>query len=177
MMGWSSPLLAVSDLPPQELLLRLGVAAILGLFLGIEREKPHRAAGMRTHVLVALGAAMFVLVTMNSGGSTDSTSRVIQGVVQGIGFLGAGTVLKLADRVEVRGLTTAASVWVTASIGVAAALGELWIAIFGTMIAWFALWPLRLLEEAIFPDDKKQKKRKAMAVDGSKPDRAPDEKA
>jgi putative Mg2+ transporter-C (MgtC) family protein len=99
-------------------------------------------------------------------------------VVQGIGFLGAGTILKLTDRVEVRGLTTAASVWVTASIGVAAALGEIWIAILGTAIAWFALWPLRLLEEALFPDDKKQRKQqKAIAAGDGKPDRSLDNDA
>ena len=66
MNAWPPPLLAISDLPPQELLLRLGVSAILALFLGIEREKPHRAAGMRTHVLVALGSAMFVLAVLNA---------------------------------------------------------------------------------------------------------------
>lgn len=157
-----SPMLfAVSDLPVSELAFRLGAAALLALFIGIEREKPNRAAGMRTHVLVALGSAMFVLAAQNAGAHGDATSRVIQGVAQGIGFLGAGTILKLTHKAEVRGLTTAAGIWVTAGIGVASALGEFWIAIIATGIAWFALWPLRIAEEAIFPDDKNEQNRKS----------------
>lgn len=134
-----------------QLLLRLAVAGGLGLIIGIERERPHRAAGMRTHVLVALGSALFVTSALNAGASMDATTRVIQGVVQGIGFLGAGTILKLSDKAEVRGLTTAASVWLTAAIGVAAGLGDYWLAAIAAGLGWFALRPLKLIENSVFP--------------------------
>lgn len=143
-------LLASMTFDPQ-MLLRLSVAAGLGLVIGLEREKPHRAAGMRTHVLVALGSALFVTSALNAGASMDATTRVIQGVVQGIGFLGAGTILKLSDKAEVRGLTTAASVWLTAAIGVSAGLGDFWLAGIAAALGWFALRPLKVIEDAAFP--------------------------
>ncbi len=146
----STLVLADNNLEPQ-ILLRLGAAAGLGLVIGIEREHPHRAAGMRTHALVALGSALFVLASSEAGASTDNTTRIIQGVVQGIGFLGAGTILKLTDRVEVRGLTTAAGIWVTAAVGVACSLGEFWLAFVTTLLAWLALKPLKVVEQKLFP--------------------------
>ena len=145
----STVVLAINDVDPQ-MLLRLGAAAGLGLVIGIEREHPHRAAGMRTHALVALGSALFVLASSQAGASTDNATRVIQGVVQGIGFLGAGTILKLTDRVEVRGLTTAAGIWVTAAVGVSCALGEYWLAFVTTLLAWLALKPLKVVEQWLF---------------------------
>ena len=81
----------------------------------------------------------------------DATTRVIQGVVQGIGFLGAGTILKLSDKAEVRGLTTAASIWLTAAIGVAAGLGDYWLALIAAGLGWFALRPLKAIEHSVFP--------------------------
>ncbi len=148
-------LLAASALPPQTIALRLGLAAVFAMIIGVEREKPHRAAGLRTHVLVGLGAAMFVVCSLCSGISADASSRVIQGVIQGIGFLGAGTIFVLSTRPEVRGLTTAASIWVTAAIGVSAGLGEFWVAGIGAAFAWFALRPMKIIEEKLFrPDDK-----------------------
>jgi putative Mg2+ transporter-C (MgtC) family protein len=153
-------LLAANTFDPQ-MLLRLSVAAVLGLVIGLEREKPHRAAGMRTHVLVALGSALFVTASLNAGATLDATTRVIQGVVQGIGFLGAGTILKLSDKAEVRGLTTAASVWLTAAIGVAAGLGDFWLAGIAAVLGWLALRPLKSIEDAAFPrqEQKASKKR------------------
>lgn len=148
--------LAFNDLDPQ-MLLRLGAAAGFGLIIGIEREVPHRAAGMRTHVLVALGSALFVLASLEAGATINDSSRVIQGVVQGIGFLGAGTILKLTDKAEVRGLTTAAGIWLTAAVGVTCGLGEFWLALAATAIAWIALKPLKIAEQKMFPSNNRNK--------------------
>ena len=106
-----------------RLALRLLVAAFLGGILGLQRERHGKAAGVRTHMLVALGAALFVLVPQQWGMDDEGLSRVIQGVVAGVGFLCAGTILKSGDD-QVRGLTTAAGIWLTAAIGVAAGLGR-----------------------------------------------------
>lgn len=106
-----------------RLAVRLLVAAILGGILGLQRERHGKAAGVRTHMLVALGAALFVLVPQQWGLKQEELSRVIQGVVAGVGFLCAGSILKSGDD-HVRGLTTAAGIWLTAAIGVAAGLGR-----------------------------------------------------
>ena len=149
-------ILAANSLDP-PMLLRLAAAAGLGLIIGIERESPHRAAGMRTHVLVSMGSALFVLASLQAGASAGDATRVIQGVVQGIGFLGAGTILKLTDKAEVRGLTTAAGVWITAATGVACGLGEYWLALTATVLAWLALKPLKALEQRFFPSQNRNK--------------------
>jgi putative Mg2+ transporter-C (MgtC) family protein len=137
--------------PPSDLLLasfsRLALAAVLGAILGIQREQVHSAAGLRTHILVSLGAALFVLAGVESGFGHDGISRVIQGVIAGIGFLGAGTILKIGERIEVHGLTTAASIWMTAAVGVAAGLGHLWLSAVATTIGWLVLGPLSRLEK------------------------------
>jgi putative Mg2+ transporter-C (MgtC) family protein len=118
---------------------RLLAAGVLGGLIGAQRERVHSAAGFRTHILVALGSALFVLAGREAGFSSADTSRVVQGVVAGIGFLGAGTILKLADRGEVHGLTTAATIWVTAAVGVAAALSQLWLAGVAAVLTWAIL--------------------------------------
>lgn len=118
---------------------RLVAAGVLGGLIGAQREKVHSAAGFRTHILVALGAALFVLAGREAGFTTDSTSRVVQGIVAGIGFLGAGTILKLADKSEVHGLTTAATIWTTAAVGVAAALSQIWLAALAAALTWAVL--------------------------------------
>jgi len=110
-----------------DVALRLVAAAVLGGFVGAERERVGKAAGLRTHMIVALGAAMFVLAPAEAGLAQGDTSRIIQGIAAGIGFIGAGTILKRADRQEIHGLTTAAGIWLTAAIGVAAAVGPLWL--------------------------------------------------
>ena len=104
--------------------LRLMLAALLGGVLGLERERQGKAAGVRTHMLVCLGAALFVLVPDVAGALDDAMSRVIQGVVAGVGFLGAGTILKGDAANQVKGLTTAAGIWLTAAIGVTIGLGH-----------------------------------------------------
>ncbi|WP_397458947.1 MgtC/SapB family protein [Pseudomonas asplenii] len=133
---------------------RLLIAALLGGILGFEREQQGKAAGVRTHMLVALGAALFVLVPQVSGAQADAMSRVVQGVIAGIGFLGAGTILKgHADEAgqHVKGLTTAAGLWMTAAIGVAAGLGREATAVLSTLLALavFSVMPkiLQLLEK------------------------------
>jgi putative Mg2+ transporter-C (MgtC) family protein len=118
---------------------RLLAAAVFGGLIGAQRERVHSAAGLRTHILVSLGAALFVLAGREAGFSTADTSRVVQGIVAGIGFLGAGTILKLADRGEVHGLTTAATIWVTAAVGVAASIGPLWVPAFAAVLTWAVL--------------------------------------
>jgi putative Mg2+ transporter-C (MgtC) family protein len=118
---------------------RLLTAVLLGAVLGYEREIRGTAAGLRTHMLVALGAALFVVVPVQGGMELDELSRVLQGLISGIGFLGAGAIIKLSEGREVRGLTTAVSVWLTASIGVAAGMGQHLIAIFTTVLGFFIL--------------------------------------
>jgi putative Mg2+ transporter-C (MgtC) family protein len=120
--------------------LRLGLAAVLGGCVGIEREWVGKDAGLRTHMLVSLGAALFVVVALESGVGPDGVARVIQGVATGIGFIGAGTILKRADRDEVSGLTSAAAIWVTGAIGVAAGAGALGVALLCVVSAWVILW-------------------------------------
>jgi putative Mg2+ transporter-C (MgtC) family protein len=113
--------------------LRLLMAALLGAAIGYERERRQKAAGLRTHMLVAIGSALFVMVPQLSGMEPDAISRVLQGLIAGIGFLGAGAVLKQADEGQIRGLTTAATIWATAAIGAAAGLGRESTAILGTL--------------------------------------------
>ncbi len=147
-----------SDLQSLEdttrIVLRLALAALLGGLLGIEREARGKAAGVRTHMLVAMGAAMFVLASQQSGVNPADMSRVLQGVIAGVGFLGAGTILKGDAESQVKGLTTAAGIWMTAAIGVAAGLGKESTAILATLLtlAIMASLPLigRLFER---PDD------------------------
>ena len=126
---------------------RLGLAAVLGGLLGLQREWVHSTAGLRTHILVSLGSAFFVLAIVVAGGSPADLSRVVQGLVAGIGFLGAGTILKVGDRLEVHGLTTAASIWLTAAIGTGAGLGHLWLPILGAAFGLITLGPIGAWEK------------------------------
>jgi putative Mg2+ transporter-C (MgtC) family protein len=132
-----------SDIPDANQLtritLRLLVAAVLGGLLGFERERQGKSAGVRTHMLVALGAALFVLVPQQSGATDADLSRVVQGLIAGVGFLGAGAIIMGTREVETRGLTTAASIWVTAAIGVAVGIGRESTAVLSTIIALIIL--------------------------------------
>ncbi|HEU4875217.1 MAG TPA: MgtC/SapB family protein [Pyrinomonadaceae bacterium] len=115
-------------------LIRTITAVLLGGIVGIQREKVGKPAGLRTHMLVCLGTAVVVLGCSGIGMDMDGLSRVIQGIVTGIGFIGAGTILKLTDQREIQGLTTAAGLWMTAAIGVAVGLGALGIALIATVL-------------------------------------------
>ena len=128
---------------------RLVTAALLGGLLGAERESVGKAAGLRTHMLVALGAALFVIAPQEARLSEGDLGRIIQGVAAGIGFIGAGTILKLADREEIQGLTTAASVWLTAAIGIATAISPLWVPLVSATCAWIILYALGKAESRL----------------------------
>jgi putative Mg2+ transporter-C (MgtC) family protein len=123
--------------------IRLLVAVALGGLLGYERESRGTAAGLRTHMLVALGAALFVVVPLQAGVDIADMSRVLQGVISGIGFLGAGAIIKLSQDREIRGVTTAASIWLTAAIGIAAGMGREMTAVLSTLLALIILALLR----------------------------------
>jgi putative Mg2+ transporter-C (MgtC) family protein len=122
-----------------HIVVRLCFAALLGGLLGIQREWVGKEAGLRTHMLVCLGAALFVLVPQLDGMETADMSRVIQGIVTGVGFLGAGTILKLAERQRIRGLTTAAGIWLTAAVGVGVGVGRIGSALVGSVLAFLIL--------------------------------------
>ncbi|MBI2659087.1 MgtC/SapB family protein [Candidatus Woesearchaeota archaeon] len=102
-----------------ETLLRLVLAVVAGGLIGLEREVVHKPAGIRTHMLVCLGAVLFVLVTVET--LPNEAARIIAGIATGIGFLGAGTIFKAKD--EVHGLTTAASIWAVSGVGIAIGMG------------------------------------------------------
>jgi putative Mg2+ transporter-C (MgtC) family protein len=149
-----------SDLPGVVPVVRVGIrlalAAVLGGMLGYERERAGKDAGMRTHMLVSLGAALFIVAPQVSGMDSAGISRVLQGLVAGIGFIGAGATLKLRDEQRVRGLTTAAGLWLTAAFGTAAGLGRLGLAILGTLLALAILVVVRWLENRIEGDRKRR---------------------
>ena len=118
---------------------RLAAALIIGTSIGLQRELAHKPAGLRTHLLVAIGTALLVVTAVNSGMPTGDVARVIQGLITGIGFLGGGTILKLTHEHEIRGLTTAAGIWLTAAASIAAGLGEFMAAFVGLLFALFVL--------------------------------------
>lgn len=126
-----------------RLTVRMLLAAVLGAILGFEREQTGKAAGVRTHMLVALGSAIFVAVPLQIGVQPAELTRVIQGMVAGVGFLGAGTILKGHNEHHVKGLTTAAGIWMTSAIGMTAGLGQETSAVLCAVFALivFALMP------------------------------------
>lgn len=142
----STLLAEFSDLShPEDLtrvIVRLSLAATLAALVGYERERRGSSAGLRTHMMVALGVSLLVVASEQSGMDRESVSRVIQGVFAGIGFLGAGAIIKQDNKDQVRGLTTATSLWATAGIATAAGLGREGTAIIATL---FALGVLSLL--------------------------------
>lgn len=122
---------------------RLLVAAFVGALLGYERETSGASAGLRTHMLVAMGSALFVLIPLQAGMPLADVSRVLQGVTAGVGFLGAGAILKSQAENQITGLTTAAGVWLTAAIGVAAGMGREGTAIVSALFALVILGVLK----------------------------------
>lgn len=141
--------------------LRLTVAMICGAIIGLQREQVRKPAGLRTHMLVATGTALFVYAAVESNMGADEASRVIQGIVTGIGFLGAGAILKLDREREITGLTTAAGVWMTAAVGVAAGLGRFGTALLATVLALFILAVIKRLEHRLSVSDRKKRVRQA----------------
>ena len=155
-----------SDVPDVRqfvrLVVRLLLASLLGFALGFEREQQGKAAGLRTHMLVAIGSALFVLIPQQAGVEPADMSRVIQGLIAGVGFLCAGTILKQGkeDDQQVQGLTTAAGLWMTAAIGMACGLGRETTAVLSTLLALAVLAGVPRLVDWIEPMVKRPDKRK-----------------
>ncbi|MGH3003413.1 MAG: MgtC/SapB family protein [Gaiellaceae bacterium] len=159
-----------------DALLRLAVACALGTAIGFERELRDREAGVRTHLLVSLGAALFTIVSafgfhdiLTSGGGAIQLdpSRIAAQIVTGIGFLGAGAIIR--EGLSVRGLTTAATLWVVAAIGMACGAGYYWPAVAATLLTLFALWPLRLLAYRLIERVKPEEHRLTVELKSGQP--------
>ena len=140
-----------------EVVLRVVLAGVFGGAIGAEREIREREAGLRTHMLVSIGAALFTLVSAygfsdfhfsNASGITYDPTRIAAQVVTGIGFLGAGAIIR--QGLSVRGLTTAASLWVVAAIGIATGAGYYSAALITTVVVLVSLWPLRIIAFRLF---------------------------
>ncbi|HEY3044484.1 MAG TPA: MgtC/SapB family protein [Vicinamibacterales bacterium] len=125
----------------EAVLLRLGAAVAVGALIGLDRELRRKPAGLRTLALVSLGSAVFILETIDPTRApyTDATSRVIQGIVTGVGFLGAGTIMRGASEDSIRGLTTAASIWLAAASGVACGLADWPLVVVGSALGLLVL--------------------------------------
>jgi putative Mg2+ transporter-C (MgtC) family protein len=119
--------------------LRLFIALVVGGLVGIQRALTHKPAGLRTHLLLALATALIIITAQEAGMSKSDLSRVLQGLVTGLGFLGGGAILKLTAEHEIHGLTTAAGIWLTASASAAAGLGQLALAVIGVCIGLLVL--------------------------------------
>jgi len=161
----------VPELSWAEVLLRVILAAVLGGAIGAEREIREREAGLRTHMLVSVGAALFTLVSAYawrdfhfsaSSGVTFDPTRIAAQVVTGIGFLGAGAIIR--QGLSVRGLTTAATLWVVAAIGMAAGAGYYSAATITTVLVIVSLWPLRLVAERFMPRMRPEEGRLAVEL-------------
>lgn len=161
---------ALFDLPELtdvvRVTVRLGFAAALGGCLGFERELEGKAAGLRTHMLVALGAALFTVAPIEAGMPLPDVSRIFQGIATGIGFIGAGTILKLTTQRKIKGLTTAATLWLTAAVGMAAGAGPVWVPVIAVLLALLILSALARVEQRIDPKpEKRERPRRAPGPD------------
>ena len=145
------------ELSLAELALRIALAAGLGAAIGLERELREREAGLRTHLLVSLGAALFTIVSAyawsdwsfsNRSGIVFDPTRIAAQIVTGVGFLGAGAIIR--QGLTVRGLTTAATLWAVAAIGMAVGAGYYAAAVITTVVVIVSLWPLRILAYRLF---------------------------
>jgi putative Mg2+ transporter-C (MgtC) family protein len=169
---WTTIVLEFSDIPDAaeatRIAVRLAMAILLGAAIGYERERRGKAAGLRTHMLVSLGAAIFVLIPLQSGMEIDDLSRVLQGIIAGIGFLGAGAIIKLSDDREIKGLTTAATIWVAAAIGIAAGVGREATAVVSTLAVLFILVIIGRMEASIDTVQDDDGKRGAPARRGNR---------
>ncbi|MBW4564212.1 MAG: MgtC/SapB family protein [Mojavia pulchra JT2-VF2] len=137
-----------------NIIFRLCMALLSGSIIGLERQLRHKAAGLRTHMLVSLGSALFTLIPLHIVGlepSADALSRVIQGIAAGIGFLGAGEILRessqQSQRPEIHGLTSAAAVWVSAALGIAAGCGLWQLGLIGALLTFVVLNIFKKLEK------------------------------
>ncbi|MBN3868955.1 MgtC/SapB family protein [Nostoc sp. JL33] len=134
--------------------LRLCLALVIGAIIGLERQIRGKPAGLRTHMLVSLGSAMFTLIIIQTGGpqsSHDALSRVIQGIAAGVGFLGAGEIVRQStqesQQLKIHGLTSAAAIWVSAALGIAAGCGLWQLGLIGTLLTFLVLNVFQRLEK------------------------------
>ncbi|MCY7336604.1 MAG: MgtC/SapB family protein [Chamaesiphon sp.] len=136
---WNTIILEFSEITDLaqiiRIILRFLLAAILGGLLGYDREVKGKAAGLRTHMLVSFGAALFILVPQQSGASIADLTRVMQGLTAGVGFIGAGSIIMGSQQEDAKGVTTATGIWLTAAIGVAVGMGREATAILSTLFA------------------------------------------
>ena len=140
-----------------QVVTRLLIAAILGGSIGLEREMKAKAAGLRTQMLVCTGSTIIIIVARLDGIPIAEMSRIIEGILTGVGFIGGGVILKLTQERKVKGITTAASIWTTAAIGIAVGLGEIWIAILSMVVVWVILFVLGYVEQHIWGVDEPEK--------------------
>ena len=133
---------------------RLCLALLIGAIIGLERQIKRKPAGLRTHMLVSFGSAVFTLIIMQTDGSQssrDALSRVIQGIAAGVGFLGAGEIVRQSSeesqRLEIHGLTSAAAIWVSAALGIAAGCGLWQLALIGALLTFLVLTVFKRLEK------------------------------
>ena len=137
-------------------LIHVALAVVLGAAVGMEREISGKAAGLRTNVLICLGAAVFTIISKQMAGpQQDSVTRIAAGIVTGVGFLGAGAIIR--EKTGVLGLTTAATIWLVASIGMACGVGACFLAVTTTLIAIIVLIGLGKLEKPLQRYGKKHK--------------------
>jgi len=127
---------------------------LIGAIIGLEREIRRKPAGLRTHMLVSLGSAIFTVIPLQTDGlqfSHDALSRVIQGIAAGVGFLGAGEIVRQSSeqsqQLEIHGLTSAAAIWVSAALGIAAGCGLWQLGLIGAMLTFFVLNIFKRLEK------------------------------
>jgi putative Mg2+ transporter-C (MgtC) family protein len=125
---------------------RLLFAALLGGILGFQREMAGKDAGLRTHMLIAVSAALFIVVPQLEDFHREDVSRVLQGLLAGLGFLGGGAILKVADERTIHGLTTATGIWLTAGVGIAVGFGRIGTAMLATGLAFLILGGLGRFE-------------------------------
>ena len=148
---WDAVLQDLSDMQDlgriAHVAFRLMFAALVGGLLGYQREVADKSAGLRTYMLVTLGSAFFVIVPQLEG--ISDMSRVIQGIITGLGFLGGGAILKLTEDRQIQGLTTAAGIWMAAAAGVAVGFGRLGTALVGAVLGFLILGALYQLEKRL----------------------------
>lgn len=135
------------------IIIQFVAAIVFGFIIGYDREKAGKAAGIRTYVLVTLGTTVFLITAKSSGLSSDALARVIEGIITGIGFVGAGAILKLNREKDVKGLTTSAGIWMAAAIGVAIGLRAFGIALFATVSTYLILRVLGMVKDEVEPID------------------------
>ena len=129
-----------------EMVLRLLLSAVLGMIVGFERFHAHKPAGLRTHMLVCIGSALFTVASIYGFGSTSDPARIAAGIVTGVGFLGAGAIIHAQDG-GLHGLTTASSIWAVAAIGLAAGAGMYIVAPVATGIVLVVLYVMKRVEK------------------------------